>query len=88
MEIQKKLQEEVIEPADIERASSIVFVLKKDGSLKFGVNYCKLNMLTVRDAYPLPRTNECIDSLGRARIFTILAARSGFRYIEIDKHDI
>jgi hypothetical protein len=70
--IQRMLKAEVIEPATSEWANPIVLVAKPDGSTRFCVVYRKLNAITVRDSYPLPRMDECIDSLGDAKIFTTL----------------
>jgi hypothetical protein len=68
-EIQRMLKAEVIEPATSEWASPIVLVAKPDGSARLCVDYRKLNAITVRDSYPLPRMDECIDSLGDAKRF-------------------
>ena len=83
-EIQKMLEANVIEPSTSEWAAPIVFAPKKDGTLRFCVDYRKLNALTVRDSYPIPRMDECIDSLGDAEIFTSLDANSGYWQIEMD----
>lgn len=69
--------EQVIEPATTEWASPIVFTTKKDGSIWFCVDYWKLNAFTIRDSYSLPRMDECIDTLGEARIFSTHDANSG-----------
>ena len=45
-------------------AASVVFVPKRDGTLWLYLDYRRLNAMTVRDAYPIPKTDECIDSLG------------------------
>ena len=63
-EIDRMIQAGVIEPATSEWASPVVLVPKKDNTLWFCVVYRKLNTVTQRDAYPLPRMDECIDSLG------------------------
>ena len=63
-EIDRLLRAGVIEPTSAEWASPVVFVPKKDGTMRFRVDYRKLNAVTVRDSYPLPRMDECIDSLG------------------------
>lgn len=42
---------------------------KKNGKLRFPIDYIKLNVMTARDTYPLPSMNECIDSLEDAAIF-------------------
>ena len=69
-EIRKMRDAGVIEPATSEWASPIVLVPKKDGSLRFCVDYRRLNAKTVPDVYPLPRIGDCLDLLGDAEIFT------------------
>ncbi len=64
-----------------------MLVPKSDGSLPFCVEYRRLNTLTVRDAYPLPRMDECIDSLGDACVFTTLDCTSGFWQIPVHPAD-
>ena len=71
-EIDNMLEKGVIEPATTDWASPIVFVPKADGSLRFCVDYRRLNAMTVRDSYPIPRMDECIDSLGSATVFSTL----------------
>ena len=77
----------VIEPAQSEWASPVVMVTKKDGSPRFCVDYRKLNANTIRDAYPIPRMDDCIDSLGGASIFTTLDCNSGYWQIPIMPED-
>ena len=86
-EIEKMLTQGVIEPAISEWASPIVLVPKPDGSLRFCVDYRRLNAITVPDTYPLPRMDECIDSLGDAAIFTTLDCNSGYWQIPVDPPD-
>ena len=59
-------------------ASPIVMVKKKEGTLRFCVDYRKLNAMTRKDTYPLPRIDEMLDRLGHAQYFTILDLQSGF----------
>jgi Reverse transcriptase (RNA-dependent DNA polymerase) len=77
------LKAEVIEPATSEWASPIVLVAKPDGSTRFCVDYRKLNSITVRDSYPLPCMDECIDSLGDSETFTTLDYNSGYWQIPV-----
>jgi Reverse transcriptase (RNA-dependent DNA polymerase) len=77
------LKAEVIEPATSEWAIPIVLVAKPDGSTRFCLDYRRLNAVTVRNSYPLPRMDECIDSLGDARIFTTLDCNSGYWQIPV-----
>jgi hypothetical protein len=62
-EIDRMIEQKVIEPATCEWASPIVLVPKPDGSLRFRVDYRKLNAIPIPDTYPLPRVDECIDYL-------------------------
>ena len=86
-EIDRMLAEHVIEPATCEWASPIVLVPKPDGSLRFCVDYRRLNAITVPDTYPLPRMDECIDSLGDAVVFTTLDCNSGYWQIPVHPED-
>ena len=68
----------VIEPSSSEWAAPIVLVKKKDGTLRFCVDYRKLNGLSQADAYPMPRIDEVIDQLGRAKFVTTLDLTRGY----------
>ena len=86
-EVQRMLDNDVIEPAVSEWAAPVVIVSKKDGSLRFCIDYRKLNDLTVKDSYPLPRIDECLDTLGHAKVFSTLDANSGYWQIPVATDD-
>lgn len=86
-EIEKMLKAGVIEPSNSEWASPIVLAPKKDGSLRFCVDYRRLNAVTQRDSYPLPRMDDCVDSLGSATIFTTLDANWGYWQLPVREKD-
>ena len=86
-EVNKMLKAGVIEPASTEWASPVVPVRKKDGSLRFCVDYRRLNAKTAADSYPLPRIDDCIDSLGDAAVFTTLDCNSGYWQIPVALED-
>ena len=71
-EVTNMLNAGVTEPASTEWASPVVLVPKKDGSLRFCVDYRRLNAKNAADSYPLPRMNDFIDSLGDAAVLATL----------------
>lgn len=60
---------------------------KKDQSIRLCVDYRKLNIKTVRDAFPLPRIDESLDALHGAKYFTTLNLASGFHQIAMHEDD-
>ena len=86
-EVLKMLERKVIEPSNSAWSSPIVLVTKKDGSTRFCVDYRRVNDLTVKDAYPIPRVDECLDSLTGSKWFNCLDLNSGFWQIGLDPAD-
>jgi len=70
-----------IEPSCSPCTSNIVVVSKKDGSLRFCVDYRKLNSVTRRDAYPLPRIDSCLDALSGAQFFSAFDLRASYHQL-------
>nr|VZI12710.1 unnamed protein product [Spirometra erinaceieuropaei] len=60
------LQAKIIQPSPSPWASPIALVPKKDGSVRLCVDYRRLNAVTVRDSFPLPRLDDTLDALGNA----------------------
>lgn len=80
----KELQEAgVIRPSKSPFASPIVVVRKKDGHIRMCVDFRKLNSRTTRDAYPIPRIEESLDALGKAKYFSSLDLMSGYLQVEV-----
>ena len=81
------LEKGVIEPSNSPWASPIVLVTKKDGTTRFCVDYRRLNDVTVKDAYPLPRVDECIDALAGSKWFSCMDLNSGLWQIMVEPED-
>ena len=62
-------------------------VRKKDGSLHFGVDYQKLNEVTRKDAYALPRIDDMLNTLAGLQWFTTLDLISGYWEVQVEKSD-
>ena len=75
----------IVKPSNSPWASPIVLVPKKDGSLHFCVDFRRLNSLTRKDVYPLPRVEDILDTLGEAKYFTSLDLASGYWQVELDE---
>ncbi|CAM5143851.1 unnamed protein product [Natator depressus] len=74
----------VIQPSASPWASPMVLVPKKDWSVRFCVDYRKLNAITVSDAYPMPRPDELLDKLGGARYLTTMDLTKGYWQVPLD----
>ncbi|KAL1259015.1 hypothetical protein QQF64_009592 [Cirrhinus molitorella] len=72
------LASEIIEESNSPYASPVVLVRKKNGDLRMVVDYRKLNKLTKRDAYPLPRIEETFTLLSGSKWFSVLDLKSGY----------
>lgn len=86
-EVEKMLARGIIRPSESPWSSPVVLVKKKDGTWRFCVDYRRLNKITKKDVYPLPRIDDTLDCLKRAKFFSSMDLRSGYWQIEVDEAD-
>lgn len=86
-QIQSMLKQDVIEKSESPWSSPIVLVRKKDGSLRFCVDYRKLNSVTKKDSFPVPRVDDKLDALVGSQWFCTLDLQSGYWQVEVDEKD-
>ena len=79
------LKARVIKPSTSPWASPIVLVTKKDGGVRFCVDYRKLNKVAKFDAYPMPRIEELIDTIDPAQAISTLDLAKGYWQIPMDQ---
>ena len=90
--LRKKINEMVTEMLDmgiIKQSSSlwaspVVLVKKKDGTMRFCVDYRKLNHITKPDVYPLPRIDDTLEQLAGAKYFSTRYMASGYWQVPMD----
>lgn len=74
----------IVEKAYSPWSSNIVLLQKKDKSIRFTVDYRKVNEATEADSYPLPRIDDCLEALGGAKYFSTCDLAQGFHQVVID----
>ncbi len=87
-QVQKMLDRGVIDPCQSSWASPVALATNNDGSTRFCVDYRKVNEVTRKDAYPLPRINDTLDALRGSQYFSTLDLYSGYWQVKMDPRDM
>jgi len=85
--VEQMLLHDVIEPAASPWCSNVVMVRKKDGTMRFCIDYPRTNELIRKDKFPLPKIDTCLDMLGGSRFFSSCDLRQGYWQTMLDEDD-
>ncbi|CAA7270379.1 unnamed protein product [Cyclocybe aegerita] len=81
--LEENTRSKFIRPSNSSHGAPILFVRKKDGSLRLCVDYCGLNKVTKKDRYPLPLISDLLDAPGKAKVFTKIDLRHAYHLVRI-----
>ena len=73
----------IIRPSVSDYSSPVVVVPKKDGTYRVCIDYRRLNAKIIRDRFPMPLIEDCIDALTRAKVFSVIDPKNGFFHVNI-----
>ena len=82
------LEQGFIQPSVSPWGAPVLFVKKKDGSLRMCIDYRMLNSVIVKNKYLLPRIDDLFDQLQSARVFSKIDLRSGYYQLRIREQDV
>ena len=88
VQLQDLLDKGFIRPSVSPWGSPVLFVKKKDGSMRLCIAYRELNKRTIKNKYPLPRIEHLFDQLRETTVFSKIDLRSGYHQIRINEKDV
>ena len=87
-QLQELLDKGFIRPSHSPWGAPVLFVKKKDGTLRLCIDYCELNKVTIKNRYPLPRIDDLFDQLVGLSVFSKVDLRSGYHQLKVRSEDI
>ncbi|KAL0544372.1 hypothetical protein IC582_019486 [Cucumis melo] len=88
VQLQELLDKGFIRPSVFPWGAPVLFVKKKDGSMRLCIDYRELNKVTVKNRYPLPRIDDLFEKLQGATVFSKIDLRSGYHQLRIKDGDV
>jgi hypothetical protein len=87
-QLNNMLQKGLIRPSASPWGSPVFFVDKRDGTIRLCVDYRRLNEVTIKNKYPLPKIEDLFDQLNGARVFSKIDLRIGYHQLKVRESDI
>ncbi|KAJ9564382.1 hypothetical protein OSB04_000348 [Centaurea solstitialis] len=87
-QLQELLDKGFIRPSTSPWGAPVLFVKKKDGTMRMCIDYRELNKLTIKNKYPLPRIDDLFDQLVGASYFSKIDLRSGYHQLKVREEDV
>ena len=87
-QLEDLLSKGFIRPSISPWGAPVLFVKKKDGSLRLCIDYRQLNRVTIRNQYPLPRIDELFDQLQGSRVYSKIDLRSRYHQLRVQESDV
>ncbi|KAK2422360.1 hypothetical protein QL285_032900 [Trifolium repens] len=87
-QLEELLEKKFIRPSVSLWGAPVLLVKKKDGSMRLCIDYRRLNQVTIKNRYPLPRIDDLMDELVGACVFSKIDLRSGYHQIRVKAEDI
>ena len=87
-QLEELLSKGFIRPSISPWRAPVLFVKKKNGSLRLCIDYKQLNRVTIRNQYPLPRIDELFDYLQGSRVHSKIDLRSGYHQLRVQEGDV
>ena len=88
MQLQELLEKKYIRPSVSPWGAPVLFVKKKDGTLRLCIDYRQLNKVTVKNKYPLPRIDDLFDQMRGAKVFSKIDLRCCCHQVRIQEEEI
>ena len=88
VQMEEMVNKGFVRPSTSPWGVSILFVKKKDGSMRLCIDYREMNKVTIRNQYPLPRIDDLFDKLQGAKVFSKIDLRSGYHQLRVHDEDV
>ncbi|XP_050133164.1 uncharacterized protein LOC126609229 [Malus sylvestris] len=88
IQLQELIDKGFIQPSSSPWGAPVLFVRKKDGTLRLCIDYRQLNRVTIKNRYPLPRIDDLFDQLKGACVFSKIDLRSRYYQLKIKDEDV